>query len=183
MLDYTLERIPTHDGSEVHFKVSSSIHNEFWTYVKEVGKKHNNFFRVRIDPPFVARTTGPRSQSARFNGHCADLAEQLLSTAKQNYSQSEIRDAMKRMAVADGYPTHMTIDGIEEPNSEASLSKGEMSILLRRQQLYADSHNFWLKEYAEDIDEKGNRTLYPYRSLHGRTREEMQKYYEERGET
>ena len=207
MLDFTLHRKQTGDGSQIVFEVNGSIHNELWMYVKEVGKKYNDYFRVRIDPPFQPRTTGPRSQSARFNGHCQDLMEQMVDarTGAPLYTLSEIREAMKRIAREDGYPTHMSLDGIEVCDSESSLSKQQMTALLRRQQLFADTHGYWLTEYDEsDCPEclmgyvkgeaqgevtsqkcprcKGKgKMLVAYRSLQGRTLEEMRRYQAERG--
>jgi len=179
MLDFTMERIPTHDGSEVHFKVSSSIHNEFWTYIKEVGAKHNNFFRIRIDPPFRPRKTGYRSGSARLHGHCADLAEQLTDESKGiRYSPEQVKQAMKRMAASEhGWPTFMDIDGTEQPMSEADASVEQETFINRVIQKFADFHGFYLTEY-DDADPK-----HPiaYRSIGGRTKAEMVEYWKERG--
>ena len=206
MVDFTLKRHPTGDGGVIAFVVPPHLHNEVWGPVKEIAKKHNEHYRVRIDPPFQPRTTGPRSQSARFNGHCEDIAQQL------NVPKTRVREGLKRMAAKmDGYPTVMSIDGVMEPESESAVSKQEMSALLRRQQFFADANNLWLTEYSEEScsdchgtgmaehsddcalglgsgacdcstgDKKcpvchGKKVvLIAYRSLHGRTREEMKK--------
>ena len=179
MLDFTMERIPTHDGSEVHFKVSSSIHNEFWMYIKEVGAKSNNFFRVRIDPPFRPRRTGYRSGSARLHGHCKDLAEQLTDEAKGiRYTPEQVKEAMKRMASSEhGWTTYLALDGTEQPMSEADASVEQETFINRVLQRFADEHGLYLTEY-DDTDPK-----HPiaYRSIGGRTRAEMAVYWQERG--
>jgi hypothetical protein len=205
MIDFTMHRIVTHDGSRICFEVSGSVHNELWQFVKQIGAKHNEHYRVRIDPPFQPRTTGPRSQQTRFEGHCEDIAEQL------GIPKSRVREALKRMAVTqDGYPARMGMDGVMEPESTSAVSKQEMSALIRRQSSYADMNNLWLTEYDEEKCDvcggdgmglhsddcglgiggdcdcaaqvnkcarcKGRKVLLvPYRSLHGRTREEMRK--------
>jgi hypothetical protein len=199
MIDFTMHRITTHDGTRICFEVNGSVHNELWQFVKEIGAKHNEHYRVRIDPPFQPRTTGPRSQQTRFEGHCEDIAEQL------GIPKSRVREALKRMAVTqDGYPARMGMDGVMEPESTSAVSKQEMAALIRRQAAYADMNNLWLTEYAEEkcpfcggtgivsfTDTEGEENeskcadchgkkirLVPYRSLHGRTREEMRKLKE-----
>ena len=202
MIDFTLHRKQTGDGSQIAFEVSPAIHNELWQFVKEIGAKHNEHYRVRIDPPFQPRTTGPRSQQTRFEGHCEDIAEQL------GIPKSRVREALKRMAVTqDGYPARMGMDGVMEPESTSAVSKQEMGALIRRQASYADMNNLWLTEYDEEkcdacfgLGEVANEEktpgslvmvkcpacrgkkmrLVPYRSLHGRTREEMRKLKEEK---
>lgn len=149
MIKFTLHRRTLNDGSVLAFDVNPSIHNTVWDFVKRQGAKSNDHFEVTIEAPFEPRTVGFRKQSGRFNGHCQDIREWWASQGKE-YSLQEIRDAMKRMAVQDGYPTHMAIDGTEVCNSEASLSKNQMGILIRRQQLYADALDIPLTEYSEE---------------------------------
>jgi hypothetical protein len=174
MIDATLHLQRTYDRSSVTFEVNFGIREIFWKFIDQAGLKTNDYFRLRIDRPFRPRTTGPRSQSARFRGHCEDLAEQLADEhGAPIYTPREIAEAMKRMTVPNGYPTHMSVDGIEEPNSEASLSVEQEAMLLKTQQLYADTHGFWLTEYSDDTPPV------PYRSVGGRSRKEMQKYRNE----
>lgn len=202
MLDYTLPLVRTGDGSLCMFEISRSIHNDWWSYINEIGEKTNDHFRIRVDHPFRPRTTGPRSQSARFRGHCEDLSEQIVNERGERiYMPKQIAEAMKRMSVEHGYPTHMTLDGVEEADSEASLSIEQEAILLRTQQTYADSHDLWLTEYSEDkcmtcagtgfartdlgvaiecgdCKAKGTITT-TYRSVHGRTKAEMDHWWKD----
>ena len=179
MLDYSLHRKQTGDGSVICFEVSSSIHNDVWSYIKEVGAKTNDHFRVRIDRPFRPRRTGYRSGSARLHGHCADLAEQLTDESKGiRYSADQVKQAMKRMAASErGWPTYLDIDGTEQPMSEADASIEQETFINRVLQRFADVHGFFLTEY-DDTDPENP---IAYRSIGGRTRAEMAIYYQERG--
>ena len=94
------------------------------------------------------RTTGPRSQNTRFRGHCKSVAEQL-STPGRPYTTNEIADAIKRMAVDEGYPVTMAIDGVVVPQSEAHASMHEATILITVVQRFADEHGLWLIEYVD----------------------------------
>ena len=42
------------------------------------------YLRVDLELPYRPRSTGPRSQQNRIRGHCADIAEQIMSYAKNN---------------------------------------------------------------------------------------------------
>lgn len=99
------------------------------------------------------RSTGHRSQNARFYGHCRSIAEQL-SDAKMQYVTSEVAAAIKRMAVEDGYYTKMSPDGIEVPISESEADSVQENILIRRAQMFADAHGFWLIEYINRVPTK-----------------------------
>lgn len=172
-LDLTLHVRPTKNPSNPIEVEAGTAGEAVVNFLNYVGEKTNWHFRIRIDRPFRPRTTGPRSQSARFRGHCEDLAQQIPG----EYTAKQIADAMKRMAVADGYRTRLSIDGTEEPVSEAELSMEEESLLLKVQQRYADVHGFWLTEYKDtEHPEQGT-----YRSVGGRSYAEMQEYNGRRG--
>ena len=170
-VDSTFPILKREPGSNLIVIDAGTQSDGVWSYLRAVGEKTNFHFRFRIDRPFRPRTTGYRSQSARFHGHCEDIAIQLvIAETGRIYSPEEIADAFKRMAVEYGYPTHLSVDGIEVPNSEADLSLEQESILLKVQQRYADIHGFWTTEYSQD----GKHT---YRSVGGRTEEEMGRYW------
>lgn len=109
--------------------------------------------------PFRPRTTGPRSQENKFRGGCRDIAEQL------DVPFEDVCEAMRRMAVDEGYPTKFGIDGRESPISTARASREEEAILIRVLHRFADENNLYLTEY--DDEEK------PFRSVGGRSRTEM----------
>ena len=116
------------------------------------------------------RSTGYRSQSSRFRGHCDNIAEQVVNAKGiPVYSAKEIAEAMKRMAVAEGWPTKLSIDGNEVPMSEGDATMEQENILLMVQQRFADSHDLWLYEYDDSVAPP-----VPYKSKCGRTRREME---------
>lgn len=122
---------------------------------------------VEITRPKRSRSTGYRSQNSRFRGHCEDIARQLTDEdGLEIYPAHTIAEALKRMATDEGYPWRISLDGKREPYSTAEVTLEEMKILLDVQQRFADESSLYLTEY----DEKG----IPYRSIGGRSREEME---------
>jgi hypothetical protein len=110
-----------------------------------------------------------------------DLAEQLTDESKGiHYTPDQVKQAMKRMAAsAGGWPTYLDIlDGTEQPMSEGDASMEQETFINRVLQRFADEHNFWLTEYIDP--EKPE--LGTYRSIGGRSQEEMRQYYAERGD-
>lgn len=109
--------------------------------------------------PHRPRSTGPRSQNSRIHGNCKDIADQLT-----DYTPEQVKDAMKRMAVGEGYPTVLTLDGIEEGKPTRDSSIEEAKIILDVIQRFADTHGLYLTEYDDDG---------PYQTVGGRPRNEM----------
>jgi hypothetical protein len=152
-------------------EVNKAVRSEFWMFVDTLKEKTNGYFRIRIDRPFKPKSTGPRSQMARFRGHCEDISVQLIELG-QEITPEEVAEAMKRMSVAEGYGTHLSIDGIEMPNSLEGASMEQMAVVLKVQARYADTNNFWLTEYNDATPPV------PYKSVGGRTEKEMVYYWE-----
>ena len=114
------------------------------------------------------RSTGPGSQNSRLYGHCGNLAEQFTNPdGRPTYTVAEIKDAMMRMAVGDGYPTHLSADGQEVPLPTRHSTKTQLGVILNVIQRFADEHRFWLIE----VDKA---TKIPYRSVGGRSLKEME---------
>lgn len=127
----------------------------------ELEKLGHSYARVRITVPQRPRTTGYRSQNSRLHGHCQDIADQLGGI----YTRDVVKDAMKRLAVTEGYPavwSDLHGEVIPLPTKDASIE--QMQVLLDTIGKYADEHGLYLTEY----DEEGR-----YRSIGGRSREEM----------
>lgn len=118
--------------------------------------------RVEISKVKRPRSTGRGSQNNHVWGHCTDIAAQL-----DDYNENEIEEAMKRMAVSEGYPTKMSVDGAEVPKPFRDASIEEAKILLDVIHRFADIHNLYLTEN----DDEGE-----YQSIGGRNREEMRSY-------
>jgi len=114
------------------------------------------------------RSYGPRSQSARFHGHCQDIAKQ------SGRHPEEVKEMLKWAAFRQGLwrGTEDLITGDKFPQSEAAASVEEESNILRLQQMLADSKGWWLTEYIDPKKPK----LGTYRSVGGRSYEEMKSY-------
>lgn len=137
---------------------------------QEKQKRDNVQLHWEISLPKRPRSKGPRSQNNRIWGNCQDIADQL-SGEEIEYTAEEIKAAMQRMAVDEGYPTKLSLDGKEVPKPTRYSTVEEANLLLKVIQRFADQHDLFITEY----DEQG-----PYRSVGGRTREEMRSYYEQK---
>jgi hypothetical protein len=101
------------------------------------------------------------------------LAEQVLDEDEEpKYTKQQIHDAMLRMAVSEGYPTYLDLNGAEMPLPDSQSSVEQLGLAQRVLQRYADIHGFWLHEYVAEGPHKGE----VYRSIGGRSFEEMEKY-------
>ncbi len=115
------------------------------------------------------RSHGPRSQSARFHGHCKDIAEQ------SGRHPSEVKESLKWHAAAEGlWRTFEDVWGNRMPISEALATVEEEANLIKLQQMLADSKGWWLTEFRDPKNPK----LGTYQSIGGRTWEEMKRYRE-----
>jgi hypothetical protein len=109
-------------------------------------KKHNGYVTVTLGTPKRPRTTGPRSQNSWVWGACQSIAGQLDAEADRVYQ------AMKRMAVTEGYPTRYNpVDGVEEPESQRRVSVEQDAILIKVIQRFADENSLTLVEYVDGI--------------------------------
>lgn len=110
-----------------------------------------------------ARSTGERSQNSHTHGHYADISEQL-SNETVHYSPQKIGDALKRMAVKDGYWPYV-IDELGEPIldpitrqfdpiSEADATSAQAASLIEYIHAWADTNGLWLTEYIDGTPTK-----------------------------
>ena len=134
--------------------------------VAQSREKHGGYLTLRLSLPFRGRSTGPRSQNNRFYGHCEDLAEQVYKDVR---AKQRVHDGMLRMAVSEGYPTYLDINGVESPLPSAESSVEQLGLVCRVLQRYADIHNLWLHEYIKE----GPLKNLAYKSIGGRSYEEM----------
>jgi len=124
-----------------------------------VSKLKEGYAFLEIKKVFRPRTTGRRSQENKFRGGCRDIADQI------GVPFEEMCEAMKRMAVEEGYPTKIAFDGTDIPVSTSEASREEEALLIRVMHRYADEYSLYLTEY--DNEEVA------YKSVGGRTRWEM----------
>lgn len=106
-------------------------------------------WRSEFSLPFRAKSTGPRSQLNHIWGHCEDIVEQFAEKGI-NYSKREIEQSMLRMSVPEGFPTHLSIDGVETPMDLAFASMDDANVVINVIHRFADVHGFWLTEYLRD---------------------------------
>ncbi len=174
MIDETFHLRRTGDGTLFAIEIGSRIHNKFWSFINHVGSKTNDYFRIRIDRPAKAISRGPRSQMARHWGHCTDIADQLATETKR-YTKEMVDRSLRILAVREGLPTfYNEITDEVEPKHISDCSAEEYEIIERVKQRLADEAKLWLTEYDETVDPP-----VPYRSVAGRTRQEMIKLWGE----
>ena len=136
--------------------------------VNKLAKKRVVQVYVKLGYPRKPISKGERGQMNRIHGQCHDIAIQL-SVGGKEYTTDDVKEAMKRMSVGIGYRTEMNdIDGVEQPISLADATMEEAGFVTTTINRFADAHNLWLTEYDESTNPPT-----PYRSLHGRTRAEM----------
>ena len=90
------------------------------------------YITIRLDSPHRPRSTGPRSASAHFHGHCQTIAEDTGGDFE------DVKLAIKRRAMRRGYPVRMKngkvvyslVDGLPLPQSEADASVEQENMLI-----------------------------------------------------
>lgn len=113
-------------------------------------KLHGGYITVTIGTPKRPRSTGPRSQNSKVWGMVADIAEWFTAMGSDDIDNNRIYEAMKRMAIAEGYPTRFNpVDGIEEPESQSRVSVEQDQILINVIQRFADENSIPLTDYDE----------------------------------
>lgn len=142
-------------------------------------EKCGGYLTLRLSLPYRPRSIGPRSQNSRFWGHCTDIAEQVYPDVTPANGKQRVHDGMLRMAVPEGYPTYLDINGVETPLPSAESSVEQLSLVCRVLQRYADTHNLWLHEYIAEGPLKGR----VYKSVGGRSYGNMILYAVENGMT
>lgn len=118
--------------------------------VEDSRKRGDGKISFEITRPHRVQNKKPRGQNRRFRGHCRDIAEQITDEdGNRIHSPEQVAEAMKRLAVEEGYPWRVSLDGITEPKSTSEATVEEMQILLETQVRFADEHQLWLTEYDE----------------------------------
>lgn len=150
--------------------LETTVPRDFLDAVKRLAdkahEKHGGFLTIRLELPRRPRTTGKHSQNNFAHGASADIALQL-STPEREYGTTDVYEAMKRLAVKEGYPTvYEELDDSVQPKHLADATMEEAAIVCRVMTKFADEHGFWLTRY----DKQG----IAYRSLGGRSRKEME---------
>lgn len=175
--DLVLHLHRTGDGRILAFDLSSQeARNAVWAYIKNVGPKHNDYFRVMFEEPAKPIKKGPRGQLNRHWGHCSDIAIQL-TTEDRVYTKEMVDRALRNLAVREDLPTiYNEIDDSVEPIHSSAWTVEQANIVERVKQRFCDRVPLWLTEYDETDPKK---PPIPYKSIQGRTRKEMEVYWRE----
>ena len=134
---------------ELHIVVPRDFGPSVVSLLERADRLHGGFVTVTLGTPKRPRSTGPRSQNSKVWGMCSDIADQFEASGIE-LSREKVYEAMKRMAVHEGYPTRFNpIDGIEEPESQSRVSVEQDQILIAVVQRFADENSLYLTEYDE----------------------------------
>ena len=143
-MTFTGEWISTGSRDAVTFRVPSSYRKALIAVLKKCAEKNSGYVTLTTEAPKRPRTTGERSQNSALWGWCSDIADQL------HYTDEQVKAAMCRMAVSEGYPTALSIDGVEEPMPTRHASVEQMYVVLSVIVRFADEHSLYLTEYDGD---------------------------------
>lgn len=131
-------------------EIPNAYQNALRTHQDRVQRKHGGYSVISIGTPKRPRSTGLRSQNSKVWGMCTDIRDQFHQAGHLDITTDQIYEAMKRMAVPDGYPTRLNIvDGIEEPESQSRVSVEQDQILINVIQRFADENSMYLTEYID----------------------------------
>ena len=132
----TVRLVPIGDYSShrIEWGGMAALANELYQVLKE---RHNGYCTVEISTPRKPRTTGPKSQSAHFHGHCQQIAKET------GHSMQEIKEYVK-MECPD-WP-FVQIGKRMVPKSEADLSTVEEAAAIEVTHRIAAELNITLKE-------------------------------------
>ena len=143
-MTFVAEWIRTGKPGAVTFRVPADYRQPLIVLLKKCAAKSSGYVTLTLDAPKRPRTTGERSQNSALWGWCSDIAEQL------DYTPDQVKAAMCRMAVSEGYPTTLSIDGVEEPMPTRYASIEQMSVILSVIVRFADENSLYLTEYDGD---------------------------------
>jgi hypothetical protein len=112
----------TKDSTEYAiYRLPDIFKDHYWAMVKHLEKQGVVYHKVKVGRPFKPRSTGKHSQGNHFNGHVAQLANEL------GYGFFTMKMYVKRQAIALGWPYETGPDGAEEPYSETDVSSEEIN--------------------------------------------------------
>lgn len=112
-------------------------------------EKHNDFFKITLEPPYKKRTTGDKSQNHKLNGGIMALC------AWSGQDFGEIKMLIKERALKRGYPPQTDGDGeilvnrrtgMPLPKSEADCSTVECALLIDELEQLAAEMEFQLPQ-------------------------------------
>jgi hypothetical protein len=141
MIKISTKRIRTGRSDMLSLEIPPTIRDRLAEMVRKSDAKHAGFLTVSFELPHRPRTTGEHSQNNLIHGWCRAIALAL------GYDEPMVYEAMKRMAVGNGYPTWQNpLDGKEEPRPMHYSSVEEASIVSQTIEVFAGEHGIILPE-------------------------------------
>lgn len=161
------------DNSVLEIQIPKPLRSSYARFEEIIKKEFDGWRQVSQKKPNRPRSTGERSQNHCIRGWCKDLAIQ----AKKPFFQDpdNMYKTIILLAVDAGIWPYFTTPlnpTLKIPQSEADASMEDDRKLLDFIQKIADEKNYWLTIYSEDGE-------YKYRSIGGRTLDEMNKIWPE----
>lgn len=154
-------------GEGLVFEKPGFVIDDLDELLKTSHEKYGGNVLLQISLPKRPRTTGQRSQNHIIRGDCASISKQCIKD-NPKFTPGFVHAMLKAFAVRDKYYPYIEIDNQIIPLSEADLSVEQATQFTGYIEKFADENNLWLIR----MDEKG----IPYRTVGGRTKEEMEKY-------
>ena len=115
---------PTENGLLIHYP-SNEVRAEILRLYHNSKEKYNGYFKIDIQKPYPARTTGAGSQNNKFYALVTELCK-----ATGN-DMEDIKDALKEKAIKRGYPYRVNkLTGRIKPYSTTEVNTVEMGYLI-----------------------------------------------------
>lgn len=93
--------------------------------IRTCQKKHGNYVKIEIQPPYKQRTTGKNSQNSKFYALVQDICNETGNDIE------DVKDYLKEKAVRRGYPVKENpLTHKMKPCSSTKVNTVEMSYLI-----------------------------------------------------
>lgn len=115
---------PTENGLLIHYP-SNDVKAEILHLYKISKDKYNGYFKIDIEKPYPARTTGAGSQNNKFYALVTELCKATGNDIE------DVKDALKEKAIKRGYPYRVNeLTGRIKPYSTTEVNTVEMGYLI-----------------------------------------------------
>lgn len=114
----------TENGLLIHYP-SNEARAEILHLYESSKEKYNGYFKIDIQKPYPARTTGAGSQNNKFYA----LVTEICKVTGNDIT--DVKDALKEKAIKRGYPYRVNkLTGRIKPYSTTEVNTLEMSYLI-----------------------------------------------------
>lgn len=116
------------------FRIPDNLRQWYSSVLKDCKLKNNGYATITINRPRRIRSTGKKSQSHHFNGHC----QQIAACTGQPFG--DVKSYLKHLAISTGYPILkddtgnpiINLWGQEQGISETESTVEECSLLIEQ---------------------------------------------------